>query len=284
MKKLITATSLSILMLSVLSCGDNSKKSAPSIKDNSSHVKADNSSADYSNVAPSKLLRQIQAHYDLDEYTVAKEKLTYLMKSYPDTLNGVNINSLKRKIDAELKKELDKKQEIANLERNTRLTSSLDKMKITNEGKFTIYKDKTSPKFDTKECFYAYIKKDAYGPKLFFKIRYIDTEWLNIEEYIVTINQLDQTISGDITKSETKGKKRFKVELLDKPITSSKDLKMISSIADGENVTALYVGPNAYKKRDISKQQLLAIRNVLDAYAYMNAEKSIKSKINITKK
>lgn len=275
-------TSLSIVLL-LLSCGNGSKKSAPSIKENSNHKKNE-VSADYSNINPPKLLRQIQAHYDLDEYSLAKEKLSYLMKTYPDSLNGVDLSTIKRKIDVELKKELDKKQEIANLERNSRLTNSLEKMDITNEGKYTVYKDKTSPKFDTKECFFAYIKKDIYGPKLFFKIRYIDTEWLNIEEYIVTINQLDLTISGEVKKSETKGKKRYKIEELDKPITTSKDFKTINSIANGQNVTALYVGPNAYKKRDISEEQLLAIRNVLDAYAFINAKKNIKSKNNITNK
>jgi len=281
MKKAIIYIVLGILSFSLQSCGNSSNTSKPSIKDNSINVKQE-AVKDYSNVNPKKLLKQVQAHYDLDEYATAKEKLTYLMQNYTDSLGNVNLLELKDKIDVELKKELAKKQEIANLSRNSRLNQSLDKMLTFSEGKFTVYKDKTSPKFDTKECFFAYIKKDAYGPKLYFKIRYIDTQWLNIENFIVTVDQLDQTIEGEIVKSETKGKKKYKIELLDKEITSPEDLEIINTIANGDNVVALYVGNNTYKKRDISQEQLTAIRNVLDAYAFMNAKKNIELESNMT--
>jgi len=281
MKKVITYIVSGILIFSLQSCGNNSNKPKPSIKDNSANVKH-KTIKDYSNTKPKKLLKQVQAHYDLDEYSVAKEKLTYLMQNYTDSLGNVNLLELKDKIDVELKKELAKKQEIANLNRNARLNQSLGKMLVSNEGKFTVYKDKTSPKFDTKECFYAYIKKDVYGSKLYFKIRYIDTKWLNIESFIVTVDQLDQTLEGEVVKSETKGKKKYKIELLDKEITSPKELEIINTIANGDDVVALYVGNNTYKKRDISKEQLTAIRNVLDAYAFMNAKKNIELKSNVT--
>jgi len=280
MKKTIIKTFAILISSVIISCGNNNKKSNPSIQENSSHKK-EIIGADYSNIPAEKLLKQIQAHYDLDEYQISKDKLTFLMKSYSDSLGIVDLNELKQKIDRGLIAEQKKKQEIAHLEQNKRLSGSLAKMRSFKEGKYTLYIDKSSPDFDTKECFYAYIKKDIYGAKLFFKVRYIDVHKLNIENYIINVDKLDYTLMGEVIKSQTKGKKKYNVELLDKEITTPEDKKILNAISSGEEVTALYVGKNNYKKRNITAAQKQAIQNVLDAYAFLEAKKKV-DKIKIT--
>jgi len=281
--KNIIYTYIVAFFLTLMSCGRKINKSTPSIKDNSNRNK-EVSNIDYSNVKPEKLLKQVKAHYDLDEFSTAKEKLTYLMSQFQGSFAVEDLEDLKQKIDLKLAEELAKKNEIAKLERSSRLSFALDKMNIIEKDDFIIYRDKSSPEFDTNECFYAYVKKDVYGYKLYFRIRYINTQWLNINSYIITIDGLDKTLEGEVQKTETRGKKKYKVELLDKQVVSKEDLEVLNSIASGENVLALYVGDNAYKKREISQKQRHAVRNVLDVYEYFNTKKKIKIESNITDK
>lgn len=266
-----TISSVFLASMMFVACGGNPNQSSekgPSIKDNSNHASVVEA-VDYSGISSSKLLLQAQAHYNLEEYDVAKDMLVHLMKDYTDSLDGVDLNELKAKLDVELLAIQKKKQKVVDLAQNERLQGSLNNMSIEQLGKETLYVDKTSPEFDTKECFYAYIKKGIYGSKLFFKVRYIDIDWLNIESYILNIDRLDYTLTGNVIKSETKGKKTYKVELLDKEMSSEDDMALLKAIAIGKEVKALYVGPSSYKQRDISVAQRLAIRNVLDAYKYL---------------
>ena len=253
---------LSVLIL--ISCGDNNSSRA-SIKDNSIH-KQELGKQDYTGIVPEKLLKYIQAHYDLGQYVEGKEKLNYLMAVYPDTLNGVNLINLKLKIDQELLKKQRGKQDIADAEIAKRLPNAIKKMRKVAVGKTTFYYDKSSPEFDTKECFYAYIEKDIYGAHLKFKTRYVGTAWLDMQNLMVTVDKLDYTIEVEIEKKETKGKKAYKHEVLDFKILSPEQMKILKAIANGQDVLALLIGKDTYKKRVITKQQLIAIRNVIDAF------------------
>jgi len=147
---------------------------------------------------------------------------------------------------------------------------SLDKLVIKEKEEYLIYVDKTSPKFKNKECFYPYIKKDNDGKiELYLKIQYLDVEWLNIESYMITSDKADYVINGNIEKTIIKGKKSYHIETLNKLITSDKDIKTLESIANGEHVTALFIGKNNYKKRILSQKKRTAFRNVLDAYYFL---------------
>ena len=268
-----------IVAFLLLSCGNST--SNPSIKDNSVHKVAEEKT-DYSTMEPSKLLKHIQAHYDLGQYQMGKEKLKALMIDYPDSLDGVNLAELKLKIDKSLKEEQLVKQAMAQAEIKKRLPSSMDRMRILKDSKTTYYFDKSSPEFDTKECFYAYVKKGIYGAQLFFKVRYVGTTWIDMKQCMVTVDQLDYAIEGEVIKSETKGKKAYKHELIDIEITSDEQLETLKAIANGNNVLALLIGKDSYKKRVITKEQCVAIRNVLDAYTFMSEDKEEIFKKNVT--
>ena len=263
MKKIYLLFALTALLYG---CGNQNSK--PSITENSVR-KVEEPVEDFSKIPPEKLLVYIKAHYDLGEYKKAKKKLSHLMTQYPDSLNGTSLVTLKTEVDQKLMEEEEKISALAEKERLKRAPNAMNNLRSFKENGKTYYIDKSSPKFDTKECFYAYIIKDVYGPNLYLKIRYVNTEWLNIENFMVTVDQLDYTISGDIQKSETKGKKRYKHEILDKKISEDNDLKTLKAISNGDNALALYVGKNSYKKRVLSEQQKTAIRNVLDAYIFM---------------
>ncbi|MGY5353176.1 hypothetical protein ACXGQW_11585 [Wenyingzhuangia sp. IMCC45533] len=259
-------------------CGDHAKKdSTPSISENSNRTVNDDQTK-YAEINPKKLLKQIEAHYQLDEFSIAKDKLNYLIRNdsiAKDSLSFV-IDKLKVKIDYKLK-QIQRtnaiKEEIA---RNKRLSNSLEKMRIEKQGDTDLYVDLTSPEFETKECFYTYLKVKNEVPQLFLKIRYIDVDPLKIQDFIINIDKLEHTFNGDIQSSVTKGKKEYYIELLDKEITSKEDLEAIHAISSANEVIALYVGELNYRQREISEAQKLAIKNVLDAYAYFK----LKSKIN----
>lgn len=254
----------------LMSCGNSN--SNPSIKDNSVH-KVVEEKTDYSTMEPSKLLKHIQAHYDLGQYHLGKEKLKVLKVDYTDSLDGVNLNDLGLRIDKALREEQLVKRAMAEAEIKKRLPSSIDRMRVLKEGKTVYYYDLSSPEFDTRECFYAYIKKGTYGEQLFFKVRYVGTTWIDLKQCMVTVDQLDYTIDGQVVKSETKGKKAYKHELLDVEITSEQQIETLRAIANGSEVLALLIGEDTYKKRVITKEQRVAIRNVLDAYKFLSGGK-----------
>ena len=267
--------------LLVASCGNNASTTAPSINENSVNKQV-KEQADYSNIESSKLLKHIQAHYDLGEYETGKDKLNYLMTVYKDTLDGVDLVDLKNKMDVALAEEQQKKAALAEAESKKRMPSAVNKMRKIEDGKTTFFYDKSSPEFDSKECFYAYIKKDIYGARLFFKARYVGTEWLDLQNCMVTVDKLDYTINGEVQKSETKGKKAYKHELMDIEISTPDQMKALKAIANGSNVTALLIGNETYKKRELTEEQRTAFRNVIDAYTFMGGEKLEPMKSSVT--
>ncbi len=266
--KVLNIVPLAISIGFFVACGGNSNTNAPSINENSSN-KIKKEVVDYSSVPEDKLLKHIQAHLDLGQLKEGKDKLSYLMINNPDSLNGVDLRDLKNNFDIELVKAEKENLAIAEAEALKRMPEAINKMRVVKEGKNTFYYDLSSPEFNTKECFYAYIKKGIYGPQLRFKARYVGTGWINMENVMLTVDNLDHTLNGNVEKTETKGKKAYKMELFDIPVDTEKEVNTLKAIANGNEVVALYIGPDSYKKRDISKEQKIAIRNVLDAFQYL---------------
>ncbi len=265
MFKLLSLGSVAFL----IACGGNTTtNNSPSINENSAN-KVKEIQVDFSSIPEEKLLKHIQAHLDLGQLKEGKEKLLYLMENHPDSLNGVDLTVLKNSFDIELEAEEKKNLAIAEAEALKRMPEAINKMRVVKEGKNTFYYDLSSPEFNTKECFYAYIKKGTYGPQLRFRARYVGTQWINMENVMMTIDNLDHTLNGKVEKIETKGKKAYKMELFDIPVDTEKEVNTLKAIANGNEVVALYIGADSYKKREISKEQKVAIRNVIDAFQYL---------------
>ncbi len=130
----------------------------------------------------------------------------------------------------------------------------------------TIYVDKNSPKFSTKDCFYPYLKKEKEDLKLYLKIQHLDVEPLNIASYIITANKVDYQLKGIISQKQINGKKKYIVEVLDKEIISNNDLETLKAIAIADHVEIVLVGENRFIKKTISKKMQLAFKNILGAY------------------
>lgn len=261
---------LPILMLAVslISCQDNLNK--PSIKDNSTRNLVKETVNDYSDVPSEKLYKHILAHFDLGDYKLGKEKLKSLMSSRPDLIDSLDLNTIKANFDEKLADISEKELAIAEKERKLRMPNAVKNMRIQEKGNLSYYLDNTSPEFDSTESFHAYFTKNKAGiVELYLKIRYISTDWLNIENYMITVDQLDYNLSGTVQKTETKGKKKYKHEVLDVAIDSPEKLTLLQAVANGEEVSAAYIGESSYKKREITKEQQLAVRNVIDAYLFM---------------
>ncbi len=253
-------------------CGET--KSKPSIKENA--IKREETKKDFSNLTPDKLHKHILAHFELEEYKTGKEKLTSLMTKHPELIDSLDLNQLKRNFDAKLEELQKKVEELAAVERKKKLPKEI-LYKISenkdDEGIVT-YKAKTSPKFETNECFYIYYTKNQKGKlNLFLKMRYVSTaDWLNIKNVIVTVDNLDYTIEGEFLKKETKGKKKYKTELLITQINSPEKMKIIKAISNGTDIACLYVSDASYKKRELSTLQKEAFADVLNAYLYMGGK------------
>ena len=266
--KILQFISIVCVSISLVACNDTGSK--PSIKDNSTRDLGVVKTEDYSDVPSEQLHKHILAHFDLGQYKVGKEKLKALRVNRPDLIDSLNLDGLKQDFDVKLSEITAKEEAIAEKSRKLRMPNATKNMRISQKNNLTYYIDNSSPEFDSTESFYAYYTKNKAGVvKLYLKIRYISTEWLDIENYIITVDQLDYNLSGEVEKIETKGKKRFKHELLDTEIDSSKELILLSAIANGNEASAVYVGKSTYKKREISKEQKIAIRNVMDAYLFM---------------
>lgn len=258
-----------IALICFFNCGD-SNSSKPNIKDNA--LRKEEEKKDYSQISPDVLHKHVLAHFNLEEYQEGKAKLSSLMLNHPELIDSLGLNKLKVNFDEKLE-ELQKKAEaLAAAERRKKLPKEiLEKMTLSEDNGLKTYKDNTSPKFDTAECFYIYCTKDDKGKvNLFLKIRYVSaSEWLNIENVIVTVDNLDHNIEGEFIKEETRGKKKQKMETLIVQINSPTKMKTVKSIANGTDVVGLYVSDVSYKKREFTTLQKEAFANVLDTYLYM---------------
>lgn len=252
----------------VLTSCDKNIKTA-SIKDNSNKVVVKEEKHDYSDIPSANLYKHTVAHYDLGQFKIGVEKLKYLIKDRPDLIDSLNLNTLKAKFDSKLKLIKQKEDSIADLQRKLRMPNATKNMRVVKKKDFDLYVDNSSPKFDSKETFHIYYTKNKSGVvELHLKIKYIDTDWLNIESFMVTVDQLDYDFSGDVVKTETHGKKKYKEETLDKIIDTEKELLLLETIANGQTAKAVYIGKSTYKEREITKQQQIAFRNVIDAYLF----------------
>ncbi len=227
----------------------------------------------YKDLSPEVLLKQAKAHFDLDEFQKSQQKITVLLQEHPETSEANEAENFLPLLEEKLKEVKialkQKAQDSLRLERQKRLPNALEKMrKTTTNNGLSHFIDKSSPEFNTKECFYAYFTKGSQNPKLYFKIRYVSSNWLNMENVVITVDQKDYSLKDTIRKDETNGKKKLKIEILDTAIDSKEKHEILRAIADGKSVTAAYVGATDYKKRAITEEQRLAIRNVLDAYEF----------------
>jgi len=225
-----------------------------------------------SNTPPDELLIQAQAYYDLGEYRKSSSKFNLLLEQYPNSEEALSSQDFSDELDVKLQEvfllEKKKRNDSLRKERQKRLPKSKEKIKTVVKNGIPIYLDKSSPDFDHKECVYVYFSKTRNRPLLHLKMRYVASQWLNIENYIVTVDKQDYTITEKPVKEETKGKKRLFHEILDIPIITSKTMDIVREIAYGSNTSIVYVGASEYKKVDLSEEQIRAFRNVLDAYEY----------------
>ena len=257
-----------LTVASLFGCKQQGESNA-SIKDNSNRLEKKIVTNDYSGIAPEELHKHVLAHYNLSQFEVGKEKLKYLISKRPDLIDSLELNKLQENFDNQLAAVKASEDSIIDSKRSARIPNATQNMRTINKGKTTYYVDNSTPKFDSKETFHAYYTKNKLGvTELRLKIKYIATEWLDIESYMVTVDQLDYDLKGDVEKVETKGKKKYKVETLDEVIDTTEELLLLEAIANGSQAKAVYIGKDGYKEREISKQQQTAIRNVLDAYLF----------------
>ena len=147
--------------------------------------------------------------------------------------------------------------------------ASLDNLVKKSNYVEDIYIDKNSPKFSTKDCFYPYIRVKGDDVSLYLKVQHVSVELLNINTYVVTVDKVDYTIKGEVSKKKLNGKKKSFMETLDKLITSDEDMQTLKAIAEGEYVKTLLVGENKFIKSNMSEKNRKAFYNVLVAYLYL---------------
>ena len=151
---------------------------------------------------------------------------------------------------------------------NNKVDSPIDNMRLKVINGIEYYFDHSSPKFSTKKCFYPYIKKSNGTYQILLRIRYVADEWLNTENVLLTVDNKDYSFKGDVIKSETKGKKVYKIELLEIPLKEDM-LDVMEKVASGKEVIEVLIGDKKYEKSIMSEEQKLAFRNVLNAYNYL---------------
>ena len=256
-------------MITLFSCNKKNSE-GPSIKDHSNKFNNEVLKKDYSNEDPMALYKHALAHFDLEQYETGLEKLKYIIDNRKDLADSLDLMTLKEQFESKLIEIKQKEDAVEERNRKERLPNVMQNIIETKTSKLSYFVDKSTPKFDSRETFHAYVTKSNTGAvKLKLKIKYIATEWLDIESFLITVDQLDYEFKGVVEKTETKGKKKYKVETFDEVIDTLEELNALEAIANGNDVKAVYVGKNTYKERLVNKEQQEAIRNVLDAFLFI---------------
>lgn len=152
---------------------------------------------------------------------------------------------------------------------NKEVLDPLENMRIKTVAGIDYYYDLSSPKFSSNECFYPYIKKSSNNKyEILLRIRHVAEEWLNTENVLITADNKDFSFQGTVVKTETKGKKVYKIELLEIPIKEDM-FSVLEKVATSKEALGVLVGKEKYQKRIMSAEQKLAFQHVLNAYNYL---------------
>ncbi len=233
-----------------------------------------------------KLLNKAKVFFENKEFDKSKNELLKLIEKHPSTKEASEGKIILATTETELTK-IAKKQEkekIARLKKEkadeakrvknekNRIANATRKMrkKYDDINETTWYHDKSSPRYNNYNGFFAYFGKgDVGSPWLRLSIQYAADDWLFIEKYIIKVDGITYTITenkyGEI---ETDNGNGGIWEWLDRSVGAS-EYEIIKAVANGKKVKIRFVGKQYRKDKTITNRQKLALRNVLDAYEAM---------------
>jgi len=231
-----------------------------------------------------KLLSKSKSLFNDKKFDETKSNLETLIEKYPGAKEESEAKELLTKTVLEIKKineekriaeEKRRKKEKEEKERKVReekrkLANATKKMRKTYDDVEGIswYRDRTSPRYNNYNGFFAYIgKRDgSHNPWLRLRIQYAADDWLFIEQYIIKVDGVTYTINEqEYGEIETDNGSGGIWEWLDRSV-SNKELEIIKAVANGKKVKIRFVGKQYRKDKNITSKQKLALRNVLDAY------------------
>ncbi|TPN81703.1 hypothetical protein [Aquimarina algicola] len=229
------------------------------------------------NLTPSQIIEQAYEYYDKLEYTKSKDRLVFLIDKYPDSKPARKGKSLLKKVEKEIlqnEKALQKEKQKEDSNENYKEALSKMKKKYDVANEVTWYSDKTSTQYNDDNFIQAYIgKKEKRKPWLGLSINYFSKEdWLFIQKIEITTDDkthvIEENTPGEFNAKEESGGKR---EWLDR-IVKEKDFALLKAIASCKKGNIKFTGKNKEKSINISKGEIKAIQNILNAYTALGGK------------
>ncbi|WP_459213035.1 tetratricopeptide repeat protein [Aquimarina rhabdastrellae] len=222
------------------------------------------------NLTPKQLLEQATSYFDALEYDNSKERLSFLIDKYPNTREAKQAKSFLKKVEKEAFEATEK--EITTEDHNKKYAEALTKMRkrYDIDKKITWYYDKTSPKFNNENGFYAYLgKKEKHKPWLGFAINHFSKKWLFIERIEITADGksfiIEEEKPGEFKANEENDGNR---EWIDR-IIKKDQMELFNTIAKSKSAKLKFIGKNASTTKTITTAQKKAFANILELYKMM---------------
>jgi hypothetical protein len=200
----------------------------------------------------------------------AKESLKTLLEKHPISQQAAEAKKLLEEVNHYLDTQK-MAQEQAN---KLRLANATKKLRSNYDAitAITWYYDQTTPQQIQRNSFHLYMgQKDLESPTLNLQIQYKSDTWLFIESYMIKTDHSLHTINtryGDIQMDN--GLSGI-WEWYDIPLDAA-TFKIIEDIINSKTVKLRYQGKQYFKDRDLTANEIQALKNILDAYESLGGD------------
>lgn len=132
------------------------------------------------------------------------------------------------------------------------------------------YTPKSAPKFINQNAIYCYFSTKNGRPKaLIFKIQYYAEDWLFFEKIQFAIDE--QAYEYIPSKTERDNGGGYIWEWSEEAVTES-DKELINALANAKQAKMKFIGHQYAKVRNITKNQIDAIRQTVDLFIAMGGQ------------
>lgn len=230
-------------------------------------------------VSPASLLGSAKSLIARHDPRAAKDELQRLLQEFPSSPQSKDAALLLKQTEREIqilqaaeeearREESRKRQEEEKLAQQRR-TAALKRMRCRHDDMEGIdwYQDIQTPSVINCNGMYLYIGKKKDGaPWLRLRIQYAAEEWLFIRGYKIRTDSTVHDITPDLFSSIERDNGYGGIwEWYDTGVDAS-TMAILADIVSSRNVKLRYVGDHNSHDRVLSQKEILAMRNVLEAF------------------
>ncbi|MGM1048415.1 MAG: hypothetical protein ACQEXX_20060 [Bacillota bacterium] len=260
-------------------CGSSAEKEElASTKESLEGLKAENESLkkelDDLKYGPENLLAEANSHFSSGDIKKLNKTKETMSKKHPGSEEEKKVvalaEKLQKQIDDKAAKEKAAAEKLAAAEKERQKAATAQMRTRSDEVTgYTVYEDKTSPKYINQNGFLAYFAMDDNKvPVLYARFQYTGDNWLFIKNY--TIKADDQTFTINPNYSEVRRDNQVGSVWEYHNVVVTKDTyEMINAIINSKKTVIRSQGDERKQDRTVTDQEKKALQNVLDAFKAM---------------